>query len=64
MTAPAHLFGLQMFHLAAGGDSGTGILIRWRQRPVLCERMRQMFWGFPVTVATLPMLDAVAIAKR
>ena len=35
-----HLFGLQMFHLVACGDSGTGILVRWRQRPVLCERMR------------------------
>ena len=35
-----HLFGLQIHHLVPVGDSGTGILVRWRQRPVLCERMR------------------------
>ena len=35
-----HLFGLQILHLVPVGDSGTGILVRWRQRPVLCERMR------------------------
>jgi hypothetical protein len=29
-----------MFHLVAVGDSGTGILLRWRQRLVVCERMR------------------------
>jgi hypothetical protein len=29
-----------MFHLVAVGDSGTGVLVRWRQQPVLCERMR------------------------
>jgi len=40
-TVPAaHLLGLQMFHLVAVGDSGTGILLRWRQRLVVCERMR------------------------
>ena len=39
-TAPAHLFRLQMFHLVAGGDSGTGILVRRRQPSVLCERLR------------------------
>jgi hypothetical protein len=36
----AHLLGLQMFHLVAVGDSGTGILVRWRQRLILCERMQ------------------------
>ncbi len=40
MPAPAHLFRLQMFRLVPGGDSGTGILVRRRQRSVLCERMR------------------------
>jgi hypothetical protein len=39
-TAPAHLFRLQMFHLVAGGNSGTGTLVRGRQPSVLCERMR------------------------
>src|SRR5437879_11749676 len=39
-TAPAHLFRLQMFHLVAGGNSGTGTLVRRRQPSVLCERMR------------------------
>src|SRR6266704_6572716 len=39
-TAPAHLFGLQMFHLVPGGDSRTGILVRRRQRSAFCERMR------------------------
>jgi hypothetical protein len=39
-SVPAHLFGLQMFHLIASGDSGTGILVRRRQRSVLCERLR------------------------
>src|SRR5258706_2162852 len=29
---PAHLFGLQMFHLVAGGNGGTGILLPPRQR--------------------------------
>ena len=39
-TSPPHLFGLQMFYLVTGSDSGTGILVRWRQPSVLCERMR------------------------
>src|SRR5258706_5455274 len=39
-AVPPHLFGLQMFHLVAVGDSGTGILVRRRQRSVLRERMR------------------------
>jgi hypothetical protein len=29
-----HLFGLQILHLVAVGDSRTGILVRWRQQPV------------------------------
>jgi hypothetical protein len=33
-------FGLQMLHLVPVGDGGTGILVRRRQRSVLCERMR------------------------
>jgi hypothetical protein len=36
MTAPAHRFGLQMVHLVAGGDSGTGILVR-RWQPILVK---------------------------
>jgi hypothetical protein len=40
-SVPPHLFGLQVFHLIARGDGGTGILIRRRQPSVLCERMRQ-----------------------
>src|ERR1700731_1719951 len=39
VAMPAHLFGLQMFHLAFGGDGGTGTLARRRQLPVICERM-------------------------
>ena len=39
-TSPPHLFGLQMFYLVTGSDSGTGILVRRRQPSVLCERMR------------------------
>ena len=45
MTAPAHLFRLQMFRLVPGGDSGTGILVRRRQRSVLRERMRDKRCG-------------------
>jgi len=45
MTAPAHLFRLQMFHLVPGGDSGTGILVRRRQRSVLSERVRHKRCG-------------------
>src|SRR5258706_4382165 len=40
MPAPAHLFRLQMFRLVPGGDGGTGILVRRRQRSLLPERMR------------------------
>jgi hypothetical protein len=29
-----------MFHLVARGDSGAGILVRRRQRSVVCERLR------------------------
>ena len=29
-----HLFGLQILHLVAVGDSRTGILVRWQQQPV------------------------------
>jgi hypothetical protein len=39
-SSAAHLLGLQMVHLVAASDSGTGILVRWRQRSVLAERMR------------------------
>src|SRR6266436_5486473 len=39
-AVPPHLFGLQMLHLVAVGDSGTGILVRRRQRSVLRERVR------------------------
>jgi hypothetical protein len=38
-AVPAHLLGLQMFRLVAGGDSGTSILVPRRQPPVFCERM-------------------------
>ena len=42
---PAHLFGLQMFHLVAGGNGGTGILVRRRKWAVLCERVEQQRRG-------------------
>ena len=41
MPVPAHLFGLQMFHLLTGGYGGTSVLIRRRQPSVLRERMRR-----------------------
>jgi hypothetical protein len=41
MPVPAHLFGLQMFYLLAGGNGGTGLVVRRRQPPVLCEWMRR-----------------------
>jgi hypothetical protein len=40
-AVPAHLLGLQMFRLFAGGDSGTSVLIARRQPSVFCERMRR-----------------------
>jgi hypothetical protein len=45
---PADFFRLQVFHLVAASDSGIGIFVRWRQRPVLCERMRHQ-WCCPCT---------------
>ena len=44
-TAPAHLFGLEMFHLGFGRERGTRILIRWRQLSVFCKRMRHQRRG-------------------
>jgi hypothetical protein len=38
--SPSYFFGLQMLHLVPVSDGGTGILVRRRQRSVLCERMR------------------------
>ena len=40
-AVPAHLLGLQMFRLVAGGDSGTSILIARRQPSVVFKRMRR-----------------------
>ena len=40
-VAPAHLFGLQTIHLVFADVSGTGVLVRRRQPPVLGKRMRR-----------------------
>src|SRR5258706_2180536 len=39
---PAHLFGLQMFHLVAGGNGGRGLLSRPRRRSPLVPPGREL----------------------